>query len=202
MVAAGVHRGANDPAVRWSGAARADVLRRGRRVPAIGFQSERPVAGFPAVNENCIRLWNVSSGRPGPLLATADDQRRLRIAWSAEGKSLASMDHVGFVVIFQSDGNSQSLQIAGYGWPRCPGARTGKWIAATFSGRMIGVRLVEPDGPLGPSLDCPRAMAIGFSPDGRYLAAREPGDDRYVAVWNTATWKRSGCFPRRARSTA
>jgi WD40 repeat protein/tRNA A-37 threonylcarbamoyl transferase component Bud32 len=138
-----------------------------------------------------VRLWDVQSGRPGPLLSGFGGWISA-IAWSPDSARLATSgwynDH--WVRVWRVDGTQEKA------WPY-PGNRPimdlaaspdGKWLATSGLRDGDNVRLWSWEGEPGPVLEGFAASELAFSPDGRWLAGGHWSSNR-VAVWDTSTWR-------------
>jgi len=149
-----------------------------------------------------VRLWEVASGKAGPVLATRSGWKCFPpLAWSPDSQHLARCWD-SKVDVFQVDGRL----IHSWHWPShswlCGWSRDGKWLLLVND--AVGAVLRAPDGKPGPEIEEADALAkhfqpmhIAWSPDGNYFAAeirmtKNGGDDKdcsKIYVWNTQTWK-------------
>ena len=127
---------------------------------------------------------------PGDLAGAADGQGGWTgpVAWSADGKSLASCDHTGTVRVFDVAGGKERLSFRG---PR----ESLYSLAFSPDGRLIAGGGSTPatvhlwDAATGRELAAwtphrTRYVAVAFSPDGKTLASG--GGDGVVLLWDVA----------------
>ena len=190
-----------------------------RAVVAIEARIHPPASNEPELAPMAILrghtdfIWNVAFSNDGTKLASASDDKTVRVWDVTAGKALQvipgharQMQHA----LFTSDG--LTLFMAGWGdggsEVRQVDVRTGKTVGSILeSDGSVDSLIASPDGKLLASagLDrrvniwdaitrkwvdtVPGAVALAFSADGKRLAASDADDPTNVTVWDLATRK-------------
>ena len=140
--------------------------------------------------DNTVRLWNMTTGMAGPVLAGHHGGPWIsKIAWSADGRKLASCGFWGDYTIRiwdLQDGNDQVIHF-GEGLQReMAWSPDGKTLA-TAGDATIYLWPTEGGGePKQLAGHTGYVSCISFSPDGKWLLTAS--DDRSVRLWDTVTW--------------
>jgi WD40 repeat protein len=148
---------------------------------ASDWRSENPIEH----DEHAVRLWSVD-GTPGPLLEGHSGSIRW-VAWSPDGRHLATAGSDGTVRFWEPDGTPGPVfegSPLGLGACCVAWSPNSKLLAAAWSDRTM--RLWAADGTLGPLFEGPdgNRISIRWSPDSTRLAAWDTtGRDPAISLW-------------------
>jgi RNA polymerase sigma factor (sigma-70 family) len=145
---------------------------------------------------NTIRLWDVASHTQTRIMQGHTDGI-LSLAWSADGKTLASASNDGTVRLWDPDNGSERRTLSGHqGAVRCVvWSRDGKQLAT--AGADGTVRLWDPDkGTELRSITAHEGVAytVAFAPDAKSLVSG--GADNTVRKWDAVTGKEAWSVKR------
>jgi WD40 repeat protein/serine/threonine protein kinase len=159
-----------------------------------------------ARNTTAIFLWNTTTRK---LMRTLSGHGKpLRsLAWSPDGKHLASAGHDGQVRIWETNRGEEILQCpfpVEFYDPGRAGAKTfsilawrpdGKQLAVAGEDDLIkiwempaGKEITSLQGDEAPKFGAAQLFGVAWSPDGKRLASASA--DGHFVLWDTATWRK------------
>jgi WD40 repeat protein len=168
-------------------------------VSRVAFSRDGTTLATASLEDHTVRLWEVRTGREVRVLAKHTDEV-LGVAFSPDGRKVASASADSTVRVWDAASGKEERVLPGHdkgawsvafnpgdGTTLATGSRDGKvrlWEWATGQLRKVL--------SLGNSSS---ALAVAFSPDGRFLAG---GSDYALKVWDVASLKETGSaeFPQ------
>jgi RNA polymerase sigma factor (sigma-70 family) len=168
----------------------------------LAFSPDGKTIATLASDEAFVRLWDAATGKELRRLTTGTTRRSACLAFSPDGRELASGDDAGAVHIWDAQTGTERRTTAPLGGPVFALAFSpdGRSLAGGFEGATVQVWEVASGQRrirwhhAGVGVVC----SVAFSPDGTLLASG--GRDRVAMVWDV-TGRRTTTKPRPAGLT-